>query len=398
MNDLVSTTPLGYLAGMLIAGGMTLMALAPPRLPGPLNAVSYRLGLVINELPFAFICLLTASTLLAFSQGDIRHPGGWAAFGLAVLAATGLAVVARRGAQAGPAVAGALDEALGQGWRGAIDTDLARWLRHRPPYARILGWPFALRPRGVVRVRNLRYGNAGRQNLLDVYHHRSRPPGAPTLVYFHGGGYYSGHKHHEALPLLHRLASQGWVCVSANYRLRPRATFPDHLVDAKKVIAWIREHAREYGGDPATVFVAGSSAGGHLATLAALTPDDPALQPGFEGADTSVTAAISLYGYYGRYYDGDSTEEIPSTPFAYDATDAPPIFIAHGDRDTLVPVGMARHLATRLRSMSANPVVYAELPGGHHAFDLFHSPRFESVVDGIEAFAAWVRSRTSVDA
>ncbi|MEH1127905.1 hypothetical protein [Micromonospora sp. CPCC 206061] len=102
---------------------------------------------------------------------------------------------------------------------------------------------------------------------------------------------------------------------------------------------------------------------------------------------------VSLYGYYGRYYGRDAGEEIPSTPFAYPATQAPPIFMAHGDRDTLVPVAEARLLATRLRSMSTNPVVYAELPGGQQAFDLFRSPRFEAVIDGVVAFTAWVRSR-----
>ena len=95
------------------------------------------------------------------------------------------------------------------------------------------------------------------------------------------------------------LASQGWVCISANYRLSPAAEFPDHLVDVKMVVAWVRAHAREYGADPNLVFVAGSSAGGNLASMAALTPNDPAFQPGFEHADTSVTAAVSLYGYYG---------------------------------------------------------------------------------------------------
>ena len=61
----------------------------------------------------------------------------------------------------------------------------------------------------------------------------------------------------------------------------------------------MRARADEYGVDPASVFVAGSSAGGHMAAIAALTPNDPAFQPGFEHADTSVTAAISLYGYHG---------------------------------------------------------------------------------------------------
>jgi acetyl esterase/lipase len=74
------------------------------------------------------------------------------------------------------------------------------------------------------------------------------------------------------------------------------------------VIAWVREHGHEYGADPAVVFVAGSSAGGHLAAMAALTPNDPAFQPGFEHADTSVTAATPLYGYYGPL---DTNERSP---------------------------------------------------------------------------------------
>ena len=114
------------------------------------------------------------------------------------------------------------------------------------------------------------------------------------LIHLHGGAFRSGRKSREARPLLYRLASQGWVCISANYRLSPAATFPDQLIDVKKVIVWAREHGPEYGADPAVVFVAGSSAGGHLAALAALTPNDPVFQPGFEGADTSVAAAISL--------------------------------------------------------------------------------------------------------
>jgi acetyl esterase/lipase len=80
-------------------------------------------------------------------------------------------------------------------------------------------------------------------------------------------------------PLLYRLASQGWVCVSANYRLQPAAQHPDHLIDLKQVIAWVRAHGHEYGADPALLFVAGSSAGAHMASLAALTPTTPPTSP-----------------------------------------------------------------------------------------------------------------------
>lgn len=137
------------------------------------------------------------------------------------------------------------------------------------------------------------------------------------------------------------------------------------------------------------MFVAGSSSGGQLAALAALTANEPVYQPGFEQADTSVTAAICLHGYYGHPRDRNPSL---SSPLAYDGEAAPPFFLAHGDLDTLIPVEAARAFAAKLRAASSNPVVYAELPGAHHGFDRFHSLRFEKVVDGIEAFTAWIRS------
>ena len=173
--------------------------------------------------------------------------------------------------------------------------------------------------------------------------------------------------------------------ISANYRLRGGARFPDPLIDVKKALAWVREHGREQGADPRAVFVAGSSAGAHLAAMAALTPNDPAFQPGFEDMDTSVSGAVCLYGYYGPV-DGS----VKSSPMTYPGDDAPPFFLAHGDRDTLTIVDDARRFVERLRRSSANPVVYAELPGGQHGFDFFHSIRFDTVVAAIEAFGAWV--------
>jgi acetyl esterase/lipase len=244
------------------------------------------------------------------------------------------------------------------------------------------------RRRDVERVADLPYGDAGRRNLLDLYRRRDHPTGGPVLIHLHGGGYTRGRKNSQSLPLLYRLASQGWVCVSANYRLRPAARHPEHLIDLKKVIAWVRAHGDEYGANPARLFVSGSSAGAHMAALAALTPNDPAFQPGFEDADTSVTAAIGLNGWYGGYGGQDDT----SSPLRHVRRDAPPFFLAHGDHDTVAPVEVARRFAGALAGVSANPVVYAELPGAQHAFDLFGSLRFEQVVDAVDAFTAWVRS------
>lgn len=382
--------PIGYLIAVVFVAVGTLFALWPVPWSRPLGRVSYFIGVVANELPFAaFFWMLLLPTVLAFVDGDIDSVGGWATVALAAVTAIGLAAIAYHALGERDRIKRAMDEGLGAGWRAAIDANLAIGLRRRLPLARILFLPIFRRRLDVRRVANLAYGDAGRRNLLDVYHHRARPQGAPVMIHVHGGGYSGGHKNSQSLPLLYRLASRGWVCVSANYRLRPGAEHPDHLIDLKKVIGWVREHAHEYGADPTTLFVAGSSAGGHMAALAALTQNDPAFQPGFEDADTSVTGAICLNAWYGPYYG----QEPESSPHSHISADAPPFFLAHGDKDTLVPVADARDFARQLRQTSAAPVVYAELKGGHHAFDLFHSLRFEAVIDAIEAFTGWVRSR-----
>jgi acetyl esterase/lipase len=378
--------PVGYLVGVLVVAIPTLFALVPLR---SVPKRSFRLGLLLNEVPIIGFYWLLFDTALAFAQDDINTAGSWATVGLAAVITAGLAAITQRQLQARPALERAMAEALGPGWRSAIDPELAAPLRRRLPLARILLLPLSRRRHDVERVADIPYGNAGRRNLLDLYRHRAHPSGAPVLIHLHGGGYTQGHKNSQSLPLLYRLASQGWVCISANYRLRPAAQHPDHLIDLKKVIAWVRAHGPEYGADPALLFVSGSSAGAHMAALAALTPNDAAFQPGFEDADTSITAAIGLNGWYGGYYGQPDT----SSPLARVRPDAPPFFIAHGDHDTVAPVEVARDFADALGRVSTNPVVYAELPGAQHAFDLFGSLRFEQVVDAVEAFTAWVRSR-----
>jgi len=377
--------PIGYLISTGLMATFVLLAVSShrPRRSSPFR-LSYFFGFLINWPLVAFV-LLVASTALAIVQSGVGSPVFWIGLGLAVLASAGLGVLGRRGRRTTPVVERALSEGLGADWRDGVDPELAARLRRRPSLARILFAP-VLGRHAVERIANVPYGPAGRRNQLNLYRHRSHPPGCPTLIYLHGGAFRFGGKRFGARSLLYRLASRGWVCASANYRLLPAARFPDPLIDVKKAIAWVREHGRDYGADPTAVFLAGSSAGGHLASLAALTPDDPVFQPGFEDAHTSVAGAISLYGYYGAV-----ASHVPS-PLAYVKTKAPPFFVVHGNQDTLVIVDDARRFVEQLRTTSPNPVVYAELPGAQHGFDLFRSRRFDAVIDAIEAFTAWVRS------
>jgi acetyl esterase/lipase len=74
--------------------------------------------------------------------------------------------------------------------------------------------------------------------------------------------------------------------------------------------------------------------------------------------------------------------------------DAPPFFVIHGRNDTLVPVQEARLFVERLRAVSSSPVLYLELPGTEHAFDVFPSIRSDHVVRAVGRFVELVRTRT----
>ncbi|HEY1003055.1 MAG TPA: alpha/beta hydrolase [Streptosporangiaceae bacterium] len=378
--------PGGYLELVAIIGLYTGLVLWPPRRPRALAAAVYFVSHPVNELPGLALIALLAGTALAVAASGMASASGLTVLALAALTALALLEVIRRGLMTASVVERSLDEGLGRGWRSLAGTaDRPRW--HR--LARALLAPLPLRPLSVQRLRNVSYGEAGRRNRLDVYRRRGPTGGAgPVFVHFHGGHFQVGGKNREARALLHRLARQGWVCVSATYRLGQAGRFPNALIDAKQVISWVRSHAAEYGAAPSTLIVAGSSAGAHLASMAALTPNHPAFQPAFEDADTTVTAAVCLYGYYG---DHDGAGPLASSPEAYASHGAPPFLVAHGDKDPLIPIGHADHFVQRLRGCSVRPVVYLRLPGAGHSFDLFHSPRFEAVIDGIQAFAAWAR-------
>ena len=379
--------PVGYLWSVVVVALGTLLALRPLRRPWPLGPLSFFFGIVVNELPFVAFCWLLAWTLLALAQGDLSSPVGLVALGVAVLTTTGLVAVAWRGLQAGPAIEQAIGRELGTGRCRAFDPPTHPRLPRGYSLARVLLAPFPLWRRDVERIANVNYGDAGRANQLDVYRHRSHPSGAPVLIHFHGGHFRMGAKSREARAIFYRLADNGWVCASANYRLREAGRFPNSLIDAKKAIAWARRHAAQYDADPTVLVVAGSSAGAHLASMAALTPNDPAFQPGFAGEDTSVSAAVCLYGYYG---DRGFTGPLASSPLAYARANAPPFFVAHGTNDTAISVDAAARFAEQLRGISTSPVVYAQLPGAAHVFDMFRSLRLGRVIDGIEAFAARV--------
>lgn len=249
---------------------------------------------------------------------------------------------------------------------------------------------------------------------LDVYRPKQLPDGPrPAVIQVHGGGWLSGSRYEQGVPLLNHLASLGWIGFNIDYRLSPEGTWPDHIVDVKRAIAWVRGNAAELGIDPDRIAITGGSAGGHLTALAGLTENDPAFQPGFEDADTSVLAAVPFYGVYdltnsnGHYYpelrswafeqivfklplEGHEDLYRAASPLFRVHAGAPPFMVIHGERDTLVPVGDARDFARELRAVSRAEARYIELPDAEHAFDLWPSVRTARIADAIARFLSAV--------
>lgn len=406
-----------YLVCSLVGGVFVVNAFRPIRWP-PLSAPSFFAAWPTSELPLWHVGWTMVATALFAVAGSFDHWPGWVGLGVAAVGWVGLGVLARRSARAGQI----LDLAVSDGGLRVPDgVDVPASGRDTMwRFPRLL-YPFP-RPARTMRVhRHIDYdGDGARRHRLDVIVRRQDPPtaGAPVLVYIHGGAWVFGDKREQGLPMLHELARRGWVTVTINYSLGPRTRWPGQIVDCKRALAWVKAHIAEYGGDPSFVAVSGGSAGGHLCALVALTPGEAAWQPGFEEADTSVVACVPFYGVYDFTGGGEDRRAdrallqlleryvfprpLAEDPGAYrDASpihrvrgDAPPFFVIHGTNDTLVPVGDARRFVRSLQAVSSSPVLYAELPGTQHAFDVLPSVRGAHTVAAVVRFLEAVRAGT----
>ncbi len=404
-----------FLLSGLAAAANSANAVRPAALSGHASIPSFAFGLVPSEIPVQVGLFQLATGALLTRRGGLR---GWrGALGLAAYGASfaGLAYAHRKAGEAGRVLEQALIDELGADYRNRITEPFTP--RPEVPLTRqqLLRPDMRSRKRYLA-SRNLSYGDAGRRNHLDIWKRADLPLDgrAPVLVQVHGGAWTIAMKEGQGEPLMAHLAERGWICVTANYRLSPRATWPDHIIDVKKVLAWTKANIAAHGGDPDFVVITGGSAGGHLASLAALTPHVKEFQPGFEDVDTSVAAAVPFYGVYdfvnrhgtsradmepfvGKYVfksrlEQDRARWEQASTISHVGPHAPPFFVLHGDNDSIVPVGQARTFVDELRKESVEPVVYAEMPGAQHAFEVLPSVRAHASAHAVERFLAVVRS------
>lgn len=380
-----------------------------------LSIVSFISGWLIGELAIHHIIWQVLLVFLFVWAGAVD--GFFGALGLLVCITTWLSLgyFHLSGHKAREEVETALKTALGEDYRATINDNLSA---HFPaaPDANALKKPFAPIDPSVEVIKNVPFGS--HQQALDIYRSRQSVTGKPVLFQIHGGAWTEkmGSKNEQAIPLMTHMAKRDWICVATSYRLSPGATFPEHIIDCKEALVWVKEHIADYGGNPEFIVVTGGSAGGHLSSLMALSANDPEFQPGFEDKDTSLQGAVPFYGVYDftnehqlQKHDGQrnffetsimklsleghTKEYRDASPIFRIHDAAPPFLIIHGDKDTLVPVEEARVFSKKLCASSSNAVAYAEISGAQHAFDMFPSLRSEHVKQGVERFLAWLYSR-----
>jgi len=377
--------------------------------PELLGVFSFIFGFITGELALHVIAVEFGLTLLIVVFGELSGLGDALGLAIALCSWTAIAIFYFRAQRADPIMAQAVRYALQLAPEQTLNTENATLIE---PDAKRLAKPFAYKLPNVRRVKNIEYSKVdGRSLRVDIYHRDDLPQNAPVLFQMHGGAWLEnlGSKNEQALPLMYQMAANGWVCVAVEYRLSPGSTFPDHIIDCKRALHWIKENISEYGGNPEFIAATGGSAGGHLSCLLALSANAPEFQPGFETADTTVQACIPFYGVYDFLNSqGQRSSESLSqwvsakvlkktraespelwrqaSPLYWVHKDAPPFLIIHGEADTLVPVQESRVLYEALKEASNQAVSYAELPDAQHAFEIAISLRTQIVVNHLTLY------------
>ena len=388
------------------------------RIRAPMNPVRGSLWILrwLVEAMTPFIALI--GTVAAGLALLARSP-------VALLAAMLGAVAALRDVRRVTAPHPGFARAFGEAWEEAIAPE-----RQTGMLRRRWSWhlPTAPEPRWQRDVPFCTLPGTDRRLLCDLWQPpRGVAPSGLAVVYLHGGCWSLLDKDFSTRPSFRHLAAQGHVVMDVAYRLYPETDMLGMVGDAKRAIAWMKEHGPAYGIDPERVVVAGGSAGGHLALLAAYTPREGALRPDEVGdADLSVRAVISCYGptdlraYYdhtrqdiwgnpgqatearppgsfvrsvlGTSYErlglgktgavgameplvGGTPEAVPDryalfSPITHVQPGCPPTLLIQGKDDVIAPVTATDRLFERLVAAGV-PAVNIVFPHAEHGFDLF---------------------------
>jgi acetyl esterase/lipase len=224
---------------------------------------------------------------------------------------------------------------------------------------------------GYARHADIAYGSDPQQRL-DVYlPDRATETRRTMVVFWYGGRWTTGDKSQYRFVGA-ALAQLGYVAILPNYRHYPDVKMPDFMDDAARAALWASMHAGDYGVDPGRVYLAGHSAGAHMAVLAVL---DTRYFAATGHAVPPIAGVIGLSGPYDflplldadvRDIFGPPANYPDSQPINFVRSDAPPMLLVHGMQDDTVWPKNSRNLATALiaRGVRVELKLY---PGCGHA-------------------------------
>ena len=321
------------------------------------------------------------------------------AFGLAVTPLARFSAVARR-------FDSAMQGALGGSTGSRIVADSFAQLFSRTSKLSVAEL-FRGVPSGRARVvRAVRVGVIDGVTLtVDIYR-PVRPGIFPTVVQIYGGAWQRGSPGDNA-AFAEWLATRGYVVFAIDYRHAPAAHWPTQLEDVRTDLAWIRDHASEYGADTARVAILGRSAGAQLAMMAAYTESPLPIR-----AVLSYYGPVDLVDSYEHPPHPDplqirTVEEIfigatlgerrdvyaQASPITYATRKRPPTLLVYGDRDHIVESRYAMRLRDRLAA-TGTTVVLLDIPWADHAFDeVFNGLSSQLELYYTERFLAWALAR-----
>ena len=243
-------------------------------------------------------------------------------------------------------------------------------------------------PADLLHESAVAYAQADPQQVMDIVRPRDSGVRHPAVLCIHGGGFRAGSRKGYLAQCV-RLAQQGYVAATADYRLAPAAPFPAAVEDAKAAVRYLRANAARLGIDPDRIGVMGGSAGGHLVLFLGVTGGVAQFEGDGPNRDQSsrVQCVVSMYGpsdltkSYGRSVDaaevlplflgGDLNHarqrHILASPLNWVTPEAPPTLAIQGTKDRYVNYEQSVWIIDRLLSVGV-PAELETIEGADHGF------------------------------
>jgi arylformamidase len=234
----------------------------------------------------------------------------------------------------------------------------------------VLDWSTGNESADLTVIRNCSYG-PDPQHQYDVFsgtHLKS----APILVFWHGGGWTNGYKEYVSF-MASAVVRLGMVLVAPTYRLAPEHRLPAALDDALAVVRHLCDHASSFGGDATRLYLAGHSAGGHIAALVALRRGDMACAGIDAGA---IRACLPISGIMDLHHPEptpgsmeervytmvlrDATEDALMSPLCWTAGNTVPMYLSYGEFDSERVIRTNRRMGTLLAAQPAECRIHME--------------------------------------